>query len=43
MECPYIMVVIVLPEPIRLRQDPWDASVSVADIDPGPVINFLGP
>ena len=27
--------------PVRLQQDSWCASVSAADIDPGPVMDFL--
>ena len=27
--------------PIRLHQDLWEASVSGADIDPGPFVDFL--
>ena len=27
--------------PIQLQQDLWEAYVSVADIDPGPVVDFL--
>ena len=29
--------------PVRLQQDLWCASVSAADIDPGPVMDFLPP
>ena len=29
--------------PVRLQQDSWDTSVSLADIDLGPVMDFLGP
>ena len=32
-----------MAKPIRLRQDSWDASVLVADIDSGPVLDFLSP
>ena len=28
---------------VRLRQDSWGATVSAADYDPGPVMDFLGP
>ena len=39
----YMMVGGEMAEPIRLRQDSWDASVSVADIASGPVMDFLSP
>ena len=29
--------------PVKLQQDSWGASVSVVDIDSGPVVDFLGP
>ena len=29
--------------PVRLQQDTWCASVSAVDIEPGPVMDFLGP
>ena len=34
-DCASVMVVGETAAPIRLQQDSWDASVSVADIDPG--------
>ena len=38
-----VMVEGEMAELIRLRQDSWDASVSMADIDPGQVMDFLSP
>ena len=38
-----VMVVGETAAPIRLQQNSWDASVLVADIDPGPVIYYLRP
>ena len=42
-DCASVMMEGDMAEPIRLRQDSWDASVSVANIDSGPVLDFLSP
>ena len=42
-DCASVMVEGETIAPIRLWQDSWDVSVYVADIDPMPVMEFLGP
>ena len=37
----FVMGMGAMAAPIRLQQDLWEASVSVADIAPGPVLDFL--
>ena len=41
--CASVAAVEETATPVRWQQDSWGASVSAADIDPGPVMDFLGP
>ena len=41
--CASMTVVEETATPVRLQQDSWGASVSAADIDLGPGMDFLGP
>ena len=41
--CEYVTAVEEASTPVRLQQDAWCASVFAADIDPGPVMDFLPP
>ena len=41
--CVSVTAVEEMAMTVRLQQDSWGASVSAADIDPGLVMDFLGP
>ena len=41
-KCTPVMAVEETATPVQMQQDSWGTSVSAADIDPRPVMNFLG-
>ena len=41
-KCTAVVAAEEMTVPVRCKQDSWGASVFAADIDPGPVTDFLG-